>query len=346
MNKLYANQLSQHLQQQLAGCYLLFGEEPLQKQDGLDQIRTKARQQGFDERQQFRLEAQFDWEPVFSTMQSLSLFSARQIIELDLQNHKLTAATGKELKQLFELLHPDVLLIVHGERSPAEISKLSWVKSLPKDAVLLSIYPLDDQQFQKWLQQQLRQADIRFSQDASQLFLHHCSGNLLAARQNLDKLLLTFGPCQLDEPALADFLADQSSFSVFQLTDALLAGQEQQAFHRLHRLLGQDEEPTLLCWQLHREVQNLLQLQQGSMAERAGLFKQLGIWPKRQPLYQQALQRLPLNWLHYMLQELASFDRQFKGGQLSQLPLALTHLCSLFLAPVPKAFSLQRHEQR
>ncbi|MEE2022770.1 MULTISPECIES: DNA polymerase III subunit delta [Alkalimonas] len=344
MNKLYANQLSQYLQQQLAGCYLLFGEEPLQKQEGLDLIRAKARQQGFDERQQFRLEAQFDWEPLYSAIQSLSLFSQRKIIELDFQNQKLTAAIGKELKQLLGLLHPDVLLLLHGERSPAEINKLSWVKALPKDSVFVSIYPLDDQQFQKWLQQQLRQNGLQLTPDACQLFLHHCSGNLLAAKQNLDKLLLTFGRGSLDEHALAEFLSDQSSFSVFQLCDALLAGQRQQAFHRLERLLGQDEEPTLLCWQLHREVQHLVQLQQASSTERTGLFKQLGIWPKRQPLYQQAMQRLPLNWLHYLLQELASFDRQYKGGQLTQLPLALTHLCSLFLAPVPKTFSLQRHE--
>lgn len=345
MNKLYASQLSQHLQQQLAGCYLVFGEEPMQRHQALDQIRAKARQQGFDERQSFRLDPQFDWEPVYSALQSQSLFSSRQLVELDFQAQKFSAAIGTNLKALFNLLHPDALLLLHGERSPAEVSKLSWIKALPKDTVLLSCYPLDDQQFQRWLQQECRQLGLQLSPEACQLLLHHCSGNLLAARQNLDKLLLTFGGGRLDEAVLSDYLADQSSFTVFQLTDSLLAGQSVQAMHRLERLLGQDDEPTLLCWQLQREVQQLLQLQQAPATERSALFKQLGIWPKRQPLYLQALQRLPLSWLQYLLLELASFDRLYKGGQGISLPLALTHLCSLFLAPVPKTFSLQRYEQ-
>ncbi|MDP4537090.1 DNA polymerase III subunit delta [Alkalimonas collagenimarina] len=344
MNKLYANQLPQQLQQELALSYIVFGDEPLQLQESLDHIRRQAKQQGYLERQQFKVDAQFDWGQLTSALQSLSLFSDRRLIELDLSQQKLTTASSNELKSLAALLHPDTLLLIFGDRSPAEVARQSWLKAFPANTVFVSIYPLDDQQFRQWLQQQLRQEKLQLSADAMQLFLHHCSGNMLAARQNLDKLLLTFGPCQLDEPALTAFLSDQSSFTIFQLSDALLAGHSQQAFHRLERLCGQDEEPTLIGWQLQREVQNLLQLQQVSAAERSALFKKLGIWPKRQPLYQQALQRLPLKWLHYIVQELAAFDRLYKGGQLPNSQLALTHLTALFIAPVAKAYSLRHHD--
>ena len=344
MNKLYANQLPQQLQRGLAPSYVVFGDEPLQLQESLDQIRQQARQQGFNERQQFKVDAQFDWGLLSSALQSMSLFSERQLIELDVSQQKLTAAASSELKALAGLLHPDTLLLIFGDRSPAEVARQSWLKAFPANTVFVSIYPLDDQQFRQWLQQQLRREKLQLSADALQLFLHHCSGNMLAARQNLDKLRLTFGPGQLDDAALTAFLSDQSSFTIFQLTDALLAGQSQQAFHRLERLCGQDEEPTLIGWQLQREIQNLLQLQQSAAAERSALFKKLGIWPKRQPLYHKALQRLPLKWLHYMVQELATFDRLYKGGQLQNTQLALTHLAALFIAPVAKTYSLRHHD--
>jgi len=90
-------------------------------------------------------------------------------------------------------------------------------------------------------------------------------------------------------------------------------------------------------------VLQLRQLQQATVQRQnlSALFKSLAIWPKRQPLYQAALQRLSLNWLDYLLQELAAFDRLYKSGQLSNTDVALAHLVTLFIKPVPKAFSLQ-----
>lgn len=344
MNKLYANQLPQQLQQGLGASYVVFGDEPLQMQESLDCIRQHVQQQGFTERQQFKIDAQFDWGQLTAAMQSMSLFSDRQLIELDLSQQKLTTTSSKELKTLAELLHPDILLLIYGDRSPAEVARQSWLKAFPTNTVFVSIYPLDEQQFRQWLQQQLRREQLQLSADAMLLFQHHCSGNLLAARQNIDKLLLTFGPCTLDEMQLTAFLSDQSSFTIFQLSDALLAGHSQQAFHRLERLCGQDEEPTLIGWQLQREVNHLLQLQQASPTERNALFKKLGIWPKRQPLYQQALQRLPLKWLHYLVQEFAAFDRLYKSGHLQNSQLALTHLAALFIVPVAKTYSLRQYD--
>ncbi len=343
MQKLYASQLSQHLTRELAPCYLIFGEEPLQKLEALDAIRLAARERGFTERLSFTADSQFNWEDLLAEINAMSLFSNQRLLELELPA-KLPATATDKLKSLSEQLHQDIVLVIHGERSHSEVSKLSWFKQLQQQAVQVAIYPLDEKQFIQWLQQRSRQLSLQLHSEALQLLYQYCAGNLLAARQELEKLSLTHSNQPLDVTQLQQLLSDHSSFTIFQLTDALLSGHGTEALHRLDRLYQQDTEAVIIAWQLQKEVLQLQQLQQGQQQGKplTDLFRQLGIWPKRQPLYQQAMQRLSPKWLGFMLQELAAFDRGYKSGQLADIKTALLHLSCLFLKQVPVQFSLQR----
>lgn len=344
MLKLYSNQLGAQLKKSLAPVYLVFGEEPLQKMEALDDIRAAAKKQGFDDRQSFIVEANFEWADFVNELNSMSLFAQRQLLELDLGTTKLSPTALEQLKQLPPLLHPDVILVLHAAKTASEYTKHSWFKTFADIGVQVQFYPLDDNQFMRWLKDRSVQMGLKLQTDALQLLQHHAAGNLLAAKQELEKLALTHYGQWLDAAFLQQYLADQSHFTVFQLIDAVLAGLGEEALHRLDRLLQQDTEAVVIGWQLQKEALILLQLQ---AAEQQGLpladlYKKFSIWPKRQPLYQQALLRLSSNWLHYLVQELACFDRGYKSGQLSHPQVALGHLVTLFIKPVPKLFSLQQ----
>lgn len=342
MQKLYANQLATHLSQGLAPCYLIFGEEPLQKFEAVEDVRTAAKQQGFLERISFSADAQFDWQTLQNELSAMSLFADRRLIELELLPAKSPAGMNEQLKLLAKQLHPDIVLVIHGSRSHSEVSKLAWFKQLQEHAIQVPVYALDERQQRQWLQQRAQQLAVQLTSDALQLLQQHCAGNLLAAKQELEKLALTHPTQRVDADVFSRFLADHSSYNIFQLIDAVLIGNSAEALHRLKRLLEQDTEPVMIAWQLQKEVLQLQQLssaiQQGSLTE---LFKQLAIWPKRQPLYQQATKRLTSRWLGYLLQEVAAFDRHFKAGNVGDPLLALAHLVTLFCHPLPRIFSLQ-----
>lgn len=343
MLKLYSNQLAAQLQKNLAPVYLVFGEEPLQKQESIDLIRAAAKKQGFDERQSYSWDNSFSWNDFLMELNNLSLFSPRRVFELELPA-KLPTGASDLLKQLPSLLHPDLILVLHAAKNANDYAKSAWFKTLAEQAVQVQFYPLDDQQFQRWLQQRASALKLHLTPDAITLMQHHCAGNLLAAAQELEKLGLTLVSGTIDAELLEQHLADQSHFSVFQLVDALLSGQGNEALHRLDRLLQQDTEPVIIAWQLQKEVTTLMQMhlaqQQGKPL--ADFFKKNAIWPKRQPMYQTAVSRLPAKWLGYIQQELAAFDRAFKSGALNNPELALAHLTSLLVSPISKVFSLQQ----
>ncbi len=344
MQKLYVNQLAQHLASALAPCYLLFGDEPLQKLEAIDAIRAAAKQQGYNERISLTADAQFDWNELSNELQAMSLFAEKRLIELELSQQKLAAPANEQLKSLPQQLHSDIVLLIHGERSHSEVSKLVWFKQLQTQAVQIPVYSLDERQSQQWLRERARQLHLQLSSDALTLLQQHCAGNLLAARQELEKLALSNLQGPLDATALSQFLADHSSFTIFQLLDSILSAHSDEALHRLQRLCQQDTEPVMIAWQLQKEALSLRELAQAQHDKQPlnEVFKKLAIWPKRQPLYQQALQRLTLAWLDYLLAELAAFDRLFKSGQLTNSTLALVHLVTLFMHPVTKAYSLQQ----
>ena len=75
MLKLYSNQLPAQLKKGLATVYLVFGEEPLQKMEALDDIRQAGKAAGFDERQSFIYETQFEWADFFNEINNLVLIS-------------------------------------------------------------------------------------------------------------------------------------------------------------------------------------------------------------------------------------------------------------------------------
>ena len=249
MQKLYANQLGQHLAGQLAPCYLLFGEEPLQKLEAIDAIRAAAKQQGYLERISLAADAQFDWNELSNELQAMSLFAERRLLELELTQAKPAAGVNDQLKQLANQLHQDIVLVIHGSRSHSEVSKLAWFKQLQTQAVQVPIYPLDERQQRQWLQQRAQQLKVQLTSDALQLLQQHCAGNLLAARQELEKLALSNLPQPLDANALSSFLADHSSFTVFQLVDAILQGQTDEALRWYGLAFDKSEGPaTRLQW--------------------------------------------------------------------------------------------------
>ena len=179
MQKLYSNQLGAALSKGLAPVYLVFGEEPLQKMEALDEIRTAARAHGFSERQSFIVEGQFDWSDCLNEFSSLSLFCERKVIDIDIGINKPTPATLDALKQIAALLHPDLLVIVHASKNATEFAKQAWFKPLADIGVQVQFYPLDDSQFMRWLKERASKMGLKLQTDALQLLQHHAAGNLL-----------------------------------------------------------------------------------------------------------------------------------------------------------------------
>lgn len=328
--QVYPDRFIQTLRDGLKGCYLVFGDEPQQKFEILQALRTTARQQGFDERTVLVADGDFSWSRLIDATQSMSLFAARQLIELELPTGKPGTEGAALLTELAGSLSADTLLIIHGPRIGKDVQKAKWFKALDTLGVFTLCYPLEGSQLHKWIQQRLLAEGFQFAPSCVKFIADFSEGNLMAAAQEIEKLSLAYPDKQLDEQRLASALVDQSRFNVFQLVDIILQGDRNRCVKVLQRLESEGIEPNIIIWALIREWQTLWKLNHLQSTGQSITWPKLGIWKNRQGFYQQAIQRLTKADLITIGEQLTDADQLFKQTTVVRPYIKLCHLCLLF----------------
>ena len=330
--QLYPNRLSQSLQGQLPGFVLVFGEEPQQKLDSIAMIRQQAQQQGFDERQSLVADAQFEWSRLIEASQTMSLFATKQVIELELPTGKPGKEGSKTLLTLAEQNNPDILFIIHGPKVGKDVTATKWFKTLDKQGWYIPCYALEGDRLRSWLSDTMRQHGLQPSAPVTQFFMDYFEGNLLAAKQEIQKLVLLYPDGQVQTKDIEKLMVEQSRFNVFQLADTLLSGDASKAIKLLTRLEAEGIEPNIILWALIREWQTLstLKFAQSQRQSLDSLWNKLRIWQNRKGLYLNALNRLPQAQLDEMQHKLSQLDQAFKQSQVTRPFVELSHICLLF----------------
>jgi DNA polymerase-3 subunit delta len=333
--KLRQDQLHDHLQKNLASCYVVSGDDPLLVMEACDSIRASARQQGIEERELFHAEAGFDWSGLREEANAMSLFASRRILEVRIANGK-PSDKGATLQALAEHPNPDNLLLVVLPRIDAKAQRSSWFQALDKAGVFLPIWPIDRGQYNGWLQRRLHAAGLHAEPAALAALAQQTEGNLLAAVQEIEKLRL-LGSTQITEELVAEAIGDSSRFDAFGLADACLEGNLAQSSRMLSHLHSEGVDAIMILGALNRKIRQLIALHGQSGQQLSAAFKQQNVWPRQQGPYKKALQRLSQTQLHDALRLAEKTDNAIKGsGDVPWLLLTelVTCLCGTRLGAV------------
>ncbi|WJG07820.1 DNA polymerase III subunit delta [Aliiglaciecola sp. LCG003] len=329
--QIYPNRFAAHISKSISPFYLVFGDEPLQKLLTIEHIRREALTLGFDERQQLSVDNQFNWNSLVEATQTLSLFSSKQFIEIELPTGKPGAEGSKILTALAEHANQDTIIVLHGQKIGKDVQNAKWFKALDKQGIYVPCFPLEGNNLQQWILNYMRDTGIHATPGASKLLSDYCEGNLLAAKQEVDKLLLLYPDGQIDESIVEKAVVDQSRFTVFQLIDVILEGDGHKVVKMLYRLEAEGIEPTIVAWALVREWQTLNHLMAAQKTGQAINWNQHRIWKNRQGFYISALRRLNQAMLDAIQAKLQIFDQRIKQTQVIRPYVELCHICLLFI---------------
>ena len=288
------------------GAWIIYGQEPLLEQNLLDAFRQSWRKQEI-ERQRYDLSTVSDWKQVFNALNSLSLFSNQLAIEVH-GNIKPDANAIKQLKSYIQHNEQNLLLIVMPKQDGNSL-KSSFFQVVEANGVTVALSANYPQDRQRILKLEAEKLGIQLANDAWQWLEQHHEHNLLAAKNSLMRVSDTFADIELIQVEhLFSCLQDQSRYSTYDLTDALLAGNLAQAIKIFQYLLASGEPMSLILWSLSKEMRLLMQL-----FEQPQNALQLGIWKNKVSQYQQALRRLNppqlLTWPSLLLR----IDASIKG---------------------------------
>ena len=146
MNRIFPEQLNQHLSQRLAKVYFLVGQDPLLLSESEDAIYKTANQQGFDEKNNIQIDSQTDWAQLIESCQSMGLFFNKQVMVLNLPEN-FTALLQKNLQEFISVLHDDILLILQIAKLAKANENQAWFVELNQyetSAILVTITKLLD----------------------------------------------------------------------------------------------------------------------------------------------------------------------------------------------------------
>ncbi|MBT8087894.1 MAG: DNA polymerase III subunit delta, partial [Gammaproteobacteria bacterium] len=191
--KIQANQLTAHLKKSLAPCYLVTGDEHLLVDEALDAIRASARERGFSMRELHVATTGFDWNYLAASTGNMSLFAEQRVIELRLPTGKPGREGSRAIVELVEQCGSDTLFIVTAPKLDRSGVASAWAKAIDKKGVTLTIRPISVRELPGWIANRMRSAGLQPERDAVTLIADRVEGNLLAARQEIEKLRLLHG---------------------------------------------------------------------------------------------------------------------------------------------------------
>src|SRR3990167_6059668 len=221
--KLPSYQLERHLQDKiLAPIYVISGDEILLKQEASLLIRNAAKKAGFTEYTRLFMETVADWETLFHTAYSISLFSSQRLLEVEASETTIPQAVGKILETYTQNPPQGAVLLLHLGKLEKKIEKSTWFQALEKIGVVIPIWPPFRDALPQWIIQRAKQHQLTLTKTAIHLLADSTEGNLLATAQTIEKLALLQLPNPIDDSAVAMLLTDEAQFSIFDFAEQLL----------------------------------------------------------------------------------------------------------------------------
>ncbi|EGQ7716029.1 DNA polymerase III subunit delta [Vibrio parahaemolyticus] len=311
--RIYADKLADHLAKHLKQVYLIFGNEPLLIQESRQAIQKTALQHGFEERHRFVVDASLDWNQVYDCFQALSLFSSRQLIELEIPESGVTTAISKELQTLCDMQHDDIMLVIIGTKLTKAQENAKWFKALNAKGDWVSCLTPDLQRLPMFVQTRCRALGLKPDQQSLQMLAQWHEGNLFALSQSLEKLALLYPDGELTVVRLEEALSRHNHFTTFNWIDALLAGKANRAQRILRQLEAKGIETVILIRSVQKEFNQLLSMHQDlTQMSISQVFEKYRVWQNKRPLYNTALMRLSASRICALISLLAQAEIKAK----------------------------------
>lgn len=318
MSLLPIEDLGNHLAGNLSPLYVIHGEEDLLRVEALDTLRAAAKQKGYLNREVYTADTHFDWNEMLASANSMGLFADLKLMEIHIPNGKPGKNGGDSLQSLSENLPEDTVVVIMMPKLERAQTQAKWFGSLSKHGTVLEAKAVGAQALPQWINRRLQQHGLEIEADALALFAERVEGNLLAAKQEIDKLALLYPAGHLVNLEDAqNAVANVARFDVFQLSSAWMGGDTARVVRLMDGLEEEGEEPVLLLWALAEDIRTLIRLtaalKQGQTV--ANVRNSLRLWGDKQVLAPKAVKRIPAGRLIAALQECARIDRIIKGAE-------------------------------
>jgi len=310
-----SEQLVQHLRRGLQPLYTVYGDEALLALEAADRIRAHARAEGYVERDLVIVESAADWAQLRASGSSLSLFGSRRLLDLRIPSGKPGTEGAESLKRHAADLPPDTLTLITLPKLERAVLTSGWFEALDAAGVTVAANAVPLARLPQWLAGRLAEQKQEADRETLQFLADMVEGNLLAARQEVQKLGLLFPPGPLNAAAVRASVSDVARYDVFKIGEPLLAGDHARFMRVLAGLQAEGAAAPLVLWAITEEIHALWRVRALTDAGRPIqlALREARVWGPRAELLPHGLRRIDADALEQALLQAARTDRTIKG---------------------------------
>jgi DNA polymerase-3 subunit delta len=260
--------LAQHLKKGLSPLYAVHGPETLLALEAGDAIRAAARREGCTERDVFTAEPGADWSGLGTSAANLSLFASRKLLEIRIPTGKPGTEGGKALEALCARLPEDTVVLVMLPELEWQQLKTAWFGALEGAGTVVEAKSISREELPQWLAERLAAQQQKAGLETLEWMADRVEGNLLAAKQEVEKLALLLPAGEISLADVREAVTDVSRFERDGLLDAIHAGEPARIARAVDSLQAEAEPLPLLLWALTEELRLMMQLSGGERPRR------------------------------------------------------------------------------
>lgn len=266
--RIATRQLAQHLKKGLSPLYAVHGAEALLALEAGDAIRAAARRSGCTEREVFSVEPGADWSKLGASAANLSLFATRRLLEIRIPSGKPGAEGGKALEALCARLPEDTVVLVMLPELEWQQLKTAWFSALEGAGTVVEAKAISREELPQWLAERLAAQQQRAGIETLEWLADRVEGNLLAAKQEVEKLALLLPAGEITLDAIRESVTDVSRFERDALLEAIHEADPGRIARAVDSLEAEGEPLPLLLWALTEELRLMVQLTGGERPRR------------------------------------------------------------------------------
>jgi DNA polymerase III subunit delta len=315
----------------LKTLHLIHGDELLTKIEAADAIREDARKAGYSERDHYVVDSQhFDWSQVTQASDNLSLFAALRIVEVTINTAKPSVDACAFFESAAGDPAPDTLYLFNVPKLDRSATESAWFVACSRAGNVIAAPLIEREQLPGWISKRLKSHGFEVDRDVVEFLCERCEGNLLAAKQEIEKLslLLPKGALQIEDLVAA--VADVARYDPNELSEAFLRGDLARYARVLGGLQSEGEQAPRLSWMISEDVHALANI---FLARRQGVpiaqaLRNARVWGKRQKAMEIATNAVAPQRIAELLKRCATLDAQSKGQAAGDAWLTLASIAA------------------
>ncbi|QJR09111.1 hypothetical protein DSM104443_00147 [Usitatibacter rugosus] len=266
--KLAIRTLDASLKKGLAPLYVIHGPEALAALEASDRIRDAARAAGYTEREVFTAEPGADWGKLAASASNLSLFASLKLFELRIPTGKPGVEGSKAIVAYTSKLPDDTVTLVFLPELDWQQLKSTWFEALDAAGSVIEAKPVTRDELPDWLASRLARQKQQASVETLEWLADRVEGNLLAARQEVEKLALLLPEGEVSLESIREAVTDVSRFERDGLLEAIHDADRAKIAKVVDSLEAEGEPLPLLLWQLSEELRLMMTISAGQRPRR------------------------------------------------------------------------------